>query len=133
VGALAYVDPASNWLVAIIELSDAIIFWLIIILGTVIWFMVSTLAIASSQSGHATGHFSHLAHGNPVELIWTVTPALILWAIYHLGYSSYIFQAALIGARLYRVVITWRSLFDSVHAGASPIAISALVLVLGCR
>jgi cytochrome c oxidase subunit 2 len=81
VGALAYVDPASNWLVAIIELSDAIIFWLIIILGTVIWFMVSTLAIASSQSGHATGHFSHLAHGNPVELIWTVTPALILWAI----------------------------------------------------
>ena len=76
-----FADPGSDWLLAIIDLHDQIIFYLLIILAAVIWFMGSTAAIAQSQSGHATGHYGHLAHGNPVELIWTVTPALVLWAI----------------------------------------------------
>lgn len=76
-----FADPASDWLLAIIDLHDQIIFYLLIILAVVVWFLVSTLAIAMSQSGNATGHYSHLAHGNIVELIWTVTPALVLWAI----------------------------------------------------
>ncbi|KAK6022433.1 hypothetical protein OSTOST_11869 [Ostertagia ostertagi] len=29
----------------------------------------------------ATDHMSHLHHGNTLELIWTITPAAILWAI----------------------------------------------------
>ena len=32
-GSLYFADPATQWLVAIVELSDAIVFWLIIILG----------------------------------------------------------------------------------------------------
>lgn len=79
--AAGFADPASDWLLAIIDLHDQIIFYLLIILAAVVWFLVSTLVMAKNHAGQATGHFSHLAHGNLVELIWTVTPALILWAI----------------------------------------------------
>jgi len=39
----------------------------------VVWFLVSSIL--------NTDHMSHLHHGNVLELVWTITPGLILWAI----------------------------------------------------
>ncbi|KAI9088713.1 cytochrome c oxidase subunit 2 [Phlyctochytrium arcticum] len=60
--ATGFQDPASDWMYAIIDLHDRIIF-------------------ISSWSMPTTDHMSHLHHGNTLELIWTITPAAILWAI----------------------------------------------------
>lgn len=66
-------DPASEWMYGIIELHDKIIFYLIIILITVFWFFFSSLT--------QKDHLRYLHHGSLIELIWTITPAIILWAI----------------------------------------------------
>ena len=57
----------------IINLHDNIIFYLIIILTVVLWFLISALTNPD--------HLKNLHHGNTIELIWTITPALILWLI----------------------------------------------------
>jgi len=66
-------DPASPNMLGIIELHDAIIFYLIIILTVVSWFFVSSLT--------QKDFLPHLRHGDQIELAWTIAPALILWAI----------------------------------------------------
>ena|SRR6478735_3447443 len=73
-------DPASDWLICLIDLHDQIIFYLIIIATLVLWFTATSLWHGSTLSG-ATGHLNLLQHGNRLELIWTITPALVLWAI----------------------------------------------------
>lgn len=71
--ATGFQDPASDWMYAIIDLHDRIIFYLIIILSVVIWFLSSSMLNKD--------HMAHLHHGNALELLWTITPAAILWAI----------------------------------------------------
>jgi heme/copper-type cytochrome/quinol oxidase subunit 2 len=66
-------DPASQWMLAIIDLHDNIIFYLIIILTVVSWFFISALLNLD--------HLANLHHGNLIEVIWTITPAKILWVI----------------------------------------------------
>jgi cytochrome c oxidase subunit 2 len=58
---------------AIIDLHDRIIFFLLIILTIVSWFMISSLTNKD--------HLSILREGHSIELIWTITPAIILWMI----------------------------------------------------
>nr|QCQ69076.1 cytochrome c oxidase subunit 2 [Synchytrium taraxaci] len=70
--ALSFQDPASPWMYAIIDLHDRILFYLIILLIVVVWFLVSATLNSNPMSFH---------HGNLIELIWTLTPAGILWAI----------------------------------------------------
>lgn len=66
-------DPASDWMIAIIELHDRIIFYLVILLVVVVWFLVSGLINKD--------HMVNLHHGNFMEQFWTLSPAGILWAI----------------------------------------------------
>jgi cytochrome c oxidase subunit 2 len=66
-------DPASKWMLGIIDLHDNIIFYLIIILSVVLWFFISSM--------YNKDHLSNLAHGNLIEVVWTITPAIILWVI----------------------------------------------------
>jgi len=66
-------DPASKWMLGIIDLHDSIVFYLIIITTVVIWFFVSSF--------YGKDHLVNLSHGNLIEVIWTITPALILWVI----------------------------------------------------
>nr|NP_150334.1 cytochrome c oxidase subunit 2 [Rhizophydium sp. 136]AAK84264.1 cytochrome c oxidase subunit 2 [Rhizophydium sp. 136] len=69
----SFQDPASDWLLGIINLHDNIIFYLIIILTVVLWLLTSALLNPD--------HLFNLHHGNLIELIWTITPAAILWMI----------------------------------------------------
>lgn len=70
---LGFQDPASNWMYAIIDLHDRIIFFIFILFAVVGWFLISSLT--------NTDHLSNLRHGDQLELVWTLTPAGILWAI----------------------------------------------------
>ena len=54
--ATGFQDPASNWMYAIIDLHDKIIFFLLIILSLVGWFLISALTNKD--------HLSYLQHGN---------------------------------------------------------------------
>lgn len=71
--ATGFQDPATNWMFAIIDLHDRIMFFLFILLTVVMWFLIS------GQTN--PDHLSHLRHGDTIEQIWTITPAIILWAI----------------------------------------------------
>lgn len=69
---LNFQDPGTNTFESIIDLNDRILFYLIIILVVVFWFFISSLI----NSKYLT-----FSHGNLLELIWTLTPAIILWLI----------------------------------------------------
>lgn len=71
-GQLGFQDPATKTQEGVLDLNDRIMYYLIIILIIVIWFLISSLL--------NTNHVN-IAHGNLIELIWTLTPALILWGI----------------------------------------------------
>jgi len=66
-------DPGNNILYGIIELHDSIIYYLIIIATVVFWIFISSL--------YQGDHLKYLQHGDTIELIWTIIPAIILWAI----------------------------------------------------
>jgi heme/copper-type cytochrome/quinol oxidase subunit 2 len=71
---LYFQDSASPQMEAIVELHNYIMYYLIGILFGVIWIMVS---ISKNFVGN---HFSsiYLLHGTLIELIWTITPAIVL-------------------------------------------------------
>lgn len=71
--AFSFQDPASYWKVAIVSLHDFIVYYLIIISTVVLWTFISVLTNKD--------YLGNLAHGNLIELIWTITPSLILWII----------------------------------------------------
>ena len=69
-------DSASPQMEALIELHDNILFYLVIILFAVGWILVSL----SRKYNNLASPLSHrnVSHGTSIELIWTITPALIL-------------------------------------------------------
>ncbi len=66
-------DPASESMLAIIDLYDNIVFYLILILIVTLWFAVSSLLNPD--------YLPSVTHGNTIEIIWTIIPATILWMI----------------------------------------------------
>lgn len=71
--AVGFQDPGSQWKLGIIDLHDNIIFYLIILLVIILWFFLSSFFNAD--------HLANLHHGNLIEIVWTITPAKILWVI----------------------------------------------------
>lgn len=71
-GQIGFQDPGTKNFEGVIDQNDRIMFYLIIILILVLWFQISSIL---------NTHYVHLAHGNLIELIWTLTPAGILWGI----------------------------------------------------
>nr|WBU10892.1 cytochrome c oxidase subunit 2 [Malassezia sp.] len=71
-------DGASPVQEGIMELFDTVTFYVIIIVFGVAWTMVSTLKNYSYTKSPIT---YHLSHHSLLELIWTISPALILIAI----------------------------------------------------
>ena len=69
-------DSATPQMEGLIELHDNIMYYLIMILFSVGWILFSIVRNYNNKSSS----FSHkyLNHGTLIELIWTITPAIIL-------------------------------------------------------
>ena len=73
---LYFQDSASPQMEGIIELHDNIMFYLVIILFAVGWILFSI--IKNYVNVESPVSHKYLNHGTLIELIWTITPALVL-------------------------------------------------------
>ena len=73
---LYFQDSATPQMEGLEELHDNIMFYLVIILFGVGWILVSI--IRNFTSAKAPISHKYVNHGTLIELIWTITPALIL-------------------------------------------------------
>jgi cytochrome c oxidase subunit II len=73
---LYFQDTATPQMEGLVELHDNIMFYLVIVLFAIGWIMLSVIRTYV----HEKSPISHkyLNHGTLIELIWTITPALIL-------------------------------------------------------
>jgi len=69
-------DSATPQMEGLVELHDNILFYLVIILFGVGWILLSI--IKNYVSSESPISHKYLNHGTLIELIWTITPALIL-------------------------------------------------------
>jgi len=73
---LYFQDSATPQMEGLIELHDNIMYYLVIILFSVGWILLSIVR-NYVQSKSPISH-KYLNHGTLIELIWTITPAIIL-------------------------------------------------------
>lgn len=73
---LYFQDSAAPQMEGLVELHDNIMFYLIIILFGVGWILTSV--IRNYASTRSPISHKYLNHGTLIELVWTITPALIL-------------------------------------------------------
>lgn len=73
---LYFQDSATPQMEGLVELHDNIMYYLVLILFTVGWMLLSVIINFASKKAL----FSHkyVNHGTLIELIWTITPAIIL-------------------------------------------------------
>nr|YP_009653041.1 cytochrome c oxidase subunit 2 [Laccaria bicolor]QCG70099.1 cytochrome c oxidase subunit 2 [Laccaria bicolor] len=76
---LGFQDSAAPGFTGLVTLHNTIGFYLIVISIAVSWTIFS-LVYYYSEKNHPIAH-KYLTHGTVLELIWTITPALILIAI----------------------------------------------------
>ncbi len=73
---LYFQDSATPQMEGLVELHDNIMFYLVIILFAVGWIMISI--VRNHTNINSPISHKYLNHGTLIELIWTITPALIL-------------------------------------------------------
>lgn len=73
---LYFQDSATPQMEGLVELHDNVMFYLVIVLFAVGWIMISIIKTYVSQKSPIS--HKYLNHGTLIELIWTITPALIL-------------------------------------------------------
>jgi len=73
---LYFQDSATPQMEGLVELHDNIMFYLVIILFSVGWVLFSIIKNYTSTDTPIS--HKYLNHGTLIELIWTITPALIL-------------------------------------------------------
>lgn len=73
---LYFQDSASPQMEALVELHDNIMYYLVAILFAVGW--IQAAIIKNFESSKSPISNKYLNHGTLIELIWTITPALIL-------------------------------------------------------
>lgn len=76
---LGFQDGASPTQEGITELHDSIFFYLVIICFGVLWVLSSVILNFNSNKSQLV--YKYANHGTLIELIWTITPALVLIAI----------------------------------------------------
>src|SRR5215469_2570220 len=76
---IGFQDSASPGFSGIVELHDTIFFYLVIIAIGVCWLLGSVIYNYGGEKSKIV--HKYLNHGTIVELVWTITPALILIAI----------------------------------------------------
>ena len=75
---IGFQDGATPTFEGIVELHDTIFFYLVI--SFLVFWMMSVIMVKFSSSKVGIVHKYH-NHGTLIELVWTITPALILIAI----------------------------------------------------
>jgi cytochrome c oxidase subunit 2 len=73
---IGFQDGASPAFEGITELHSSIFFYLVVILIGVVWMMGSIMV--NFNSTNAPIVYKYANHGTLIELIWTITPAVIL-------------------------------------------------------
>ena len=73
---LYFQDSASPQMEALVELHDNIMFYLVVILFAVGW-VLTAIVVKFISTNSGISH-KYVSHGTLVELIWTITPGLIL-------------------------------------------------------
>lgn len=76
---VGFQDGASPTQEGITELHDSIFFYLVIISFGVLWVLCSVIMNFDSKKSQLV--YKYANHGTLIELIWTITPALVLIAI----------------------------------------------------
>ena len=76
---LGFQDSAAPGFTGIVELHNTIFFFLVVICVGVLWALGSIIYYYNSRKSPIV--HKYLNHGTLIELIWTITPALILIAI----------------------------------------------------
>lgn len=76
---IGFQDSASPTHEGITELHDSIFFYLIIICFGVLWVLGNTIITFNNNKSNIS--YKYANHGTLIELIWTITPALVLIAI----------------------------------------------------
>lgn len=82
---IGFQDPASPGFIGIFDLHDSIFFYLVLILFGVMWVLGAVTYIFNSTSNPISSKY--LSHGTLIEVIWTITPALILMLIAQPSFS----------------------------------------------
>lgn len=75
---MSFQDPATPIMQGIIDLHHDIMFFVVVINIFVLWMLVRTLQIFSKE---ASPQAEKITHGTFIEIVWTVTPSLILVVI----------------------------------------------------
>jgi len=76
---LGFQDGASSTFYSLVELHDHIIFYMTVVLVGVTWFLLSVIYDSIGKNDKLVYKYNN--HGTLVEIIWTLTPALILIGI----------------------------------------------------
>lgn len=71
---LYFQDSASPQMEAIIELHNYVMYYLVVILFATIWIMFSIVYLYTDNPFSSI----YMVHGTLIELIWTISPAIIL-------------------------------------------------------
>lgn len=75
---MLFQDPASPLMEGIINLHHDIMFFLFVIAGVVFWMLARTLYLFRASVNKKP---SKVVHGTMLEIVWTVTPSIILMLI----------------------------------------------------
>ena len=76
---IGFQDSAAPGFTGIVELHNTIFFYLVVICVGVFWVLGSIMYYFNTKNSPIV--HKYLNHGTLIELIWTITPALILIAI----------------------------------------------------
>ena len=76
---IGFQDGSTPSFEGIVELHDSIFFYLIVISFLVFWMLGSVLIYFNSDRTKIVHKYHN--HGTLIELVWTITPALVLIAI----------------------------------------------------
>jgi hypothetical protein len=76
---IGFQDSASPIAEGILRIHNEILYYLIVILVLICWILTSIIVKFNENSNKIK--YKYLNHGTLIELIWTITPALILIAI----------------------------------------------------
>jgi cytochrome c oxidase subunit 2 len=97
-------DSAAPGFTGLVSLHNTIGFYLIIISLAVFWVFFSLISYYSSKN-HPIAQ-KYLTHGTVLELIWTMTPALILIAVAYPSFRLlYLMDYPIQGVNIFTVLL----------------------------